>query len=42
MTNIDYVLMGYDIFYGNPKAIDATVDSGYRDPIFKTEYVKNR
>ena len=42
MTNIDYVLFGYDIFYGNPKSIDASVDPGFRDPIFDKSYTSDR
>ncbi len=38
MPNINYVLFGYHIYYGNPKSIDATLDPGFTQAIFETKY----
>ena len=43
MNNIDYVLKGYDIYFGNPKTLGAnTIDPGFRAPIFKATYIKQQ
>ena len=38
MPSIDYVLKGYDVFYGNPMNTNAKPDPGFRDKIFKAIY----
>ena len=40
MSNIDYVLRGYDIYKGNPKIIKPRPDPGFRHQIFKADYSK--
>merc|ERR1712136_716456 len=41
MKNLDYVLAGYDIFFGNPATGGASPDPGYRQHIFRADYGKN-
>ena len=38
MHNIGYILSGYDIFYGNPKATFPGPDPGFRAAIFNASY----
>ena len=38
VSNIGYVLTGYDIFFGNPLATEQLADPGIRQPIFQAEY----
>ena len=38
MPNIDYVLFGYNVLYGNPLATGGTTDPGFVSPIFKADY----
>ena len=41
MKNIDFVLSGYDLYFGNPmpaKAPTPPIDPGFREPIFKAVY----
>merc|ERR1711990_487328 len=41
MPNLDYVLAGYDIFYGNPSSMSG-VDPGFRHAIFRANYSDNK
>ena len=41
MLNIDYVFCGYNIYYGNPKTMQAMVDPGLRQAIFQVSYDLN-
>lgn len=41
LKNIDYLLSGYDMFYGNPFPTSGNVDPGFRKKIFMASYVKN-
>ena len=38
MANIGYSLRGYDIFRGNPMSISATIDTGFKEPVFSANY----
>ena len=38
MPNIDYVLYGYNVLYGNPLATGGTTDPGFASQIFKADY----
>ena len=38
LSNIGYVLTGYDIYFGNPIASELLSDPGIRQPIFSAEY----
>ena len=38
MSNVGYLLAGYDIYAGNPMPMDANPDPGFRSAIFEAEY----
>merc|ERR1712079_117980 len=38
LPNIDYLLIGYNIYYGNPKQTEASTDPGFKVPIFDSIY----
>ena len=38
MKNIGYILSGYDLWFGNPLAVEQTVDPGFRGQIFAAHY----
>ena len=38
MSNIGYLLAGYDIYAGNPMPMDTNPDPGFRSAIFEAEY----
>ena len=38
MSNIGYLLAGYDIYAGNPMPMDTNPDPGFRSAIFDAEY----
>jgi len=38
MPNIDYVLYGYNVLFGNPLATGGTTDPGFASQIFKADY----
>lgn len=40
LKNIDYLLSGYNVFYGNPFPTSGSVDPGFRKKIFLASYVK--
>ena len=45
MPNIDYALMGYDIYFGNPARTSdsgSTPDPGFKQPIFEASYSKGK
>ena len=39
MSNIGYVMSGYDIYFGNPIPLYDIVDPGTRSLVFSTEYL---
>ena len=45
MPNIDYALMGYDIYFGNPARTSdsgSIPDPGFKQPIFEASYSKGK
>ena len=38
MSNIGYLLAGYDLYAGNPMPMDTNPDPGFRSTIFEAEY----
>ena len=38
MSNVGYLLAGYDVYAGNPLPTDANPDPGFRAAIFDAEY----
>ena len=38
MKNIEYLLSGYDIYFGNPASTFGQIDPGFRDSIFIEVY----
>ena len=38
LSNVGYLLSGYDFFVSNPMPTDANPDPGFRSAIFKAEY----
>ena len=38
MSNVGYLLAGYDIYAGNPMPMDTNPDPGFRSAIFEAEY----
>ena len=38
MSNVGYLLAGYDIYASNPMPMDTNPDPGFRSAIFKAEY----
>jgi hypothetical protein len=38
LSGLDYVMSGYDIFFGNPRPSKGAVDTGFRNRIFKDAY----
>ena len=38
MSNIGYLLAGYDLYAGNPMPMDANPDPGFQSALFKAEY----
>ena len=38
MSNVGYLLAGYDIYAGNPMPMDTNPDPGFRSAIFQAEY----
>ena len=41
ISNIEHLLSGYDVFFGNLMATGERQDPGFRDPIFNTKYYGN-